>query len=118
MINIILSLDVKGLKKSIYEVCHSLLFSQWWFLDPSGSMLSLTRQTIVKPSNYAQLTRREFHRYRTHNALPKSLKYIYTVKKIRIVGNLCYYQKPFWVSESFGNLLKEFPNGSETQKGF
>jgi hypothetical protein len=42
----------------------------------------------------------------------------YTLKKIRIVGNLCYYQKPFWVSEPFGNLLKEFPNGSETQKGF
>jgi hypothetical protein len=49
---------------------------------------------------------------------PVNTRKEHTEKKIRIVGNLCYYQKPFWVSERFGNLLKEFPNGSETQKGF
>jgi hypothetical protein len=42
----------------------------------------------------------------------------HTVKKIRILGNLCYYQKPFLGSRQFGNSFKGFPNDLETQKGF
>ena len=74
MINMISPPHIIKYTKHIFtKFRYSSLSSQWWFHGPSGTISSLIRQAIVKPSKHDQLISKYFHRYKAYKAPQKSL---------------------------------------------